>query len=100
MNWSKILTVLTTFYKIIKYLLLRKKGQAVFADIRLNHISIEIPPESENGIPEEIIIKDIRKINFNENNKTITFVNDLGTFTFNVEKIQSLSLSDVSLYSK
>ena len=92
----KIFSIISTIYKIINMFLKIKKGQANFADIPLDYIAIEAYTEPDNL--EEIMIRNVSKINFNENLKTATFINSLGTFTFNVDKIKSITLFDSLVY--
>ena len=96
MVWVKIFAVISELYKIIKYLIVRHKGQANFADIQLNYVSLETLTAPDKL--EEIIIRNIKKINFNEAKKTFNFVSDLGSFTFNISEIQSITLFDINVY--
>lgn len=93
---TKIIPILQQLYKLVLFLLKLRKGQVNFADIPLNYVSIETM-RNENE-KEELIIRDINKVNFNEKNKTVTLINDLGTFSFNVDKIKSITLFDNSVY--
>ena len=96
MAWAKILSIFSALYKIIIFLIKIKKGQANFADIHLDYVTIEayiIPDKLET-----ITIRNIKKVSFNETLKTVTFVNSLGTFIFNVDCIKSIRLFDSMTY--
>lgn len=93
---AKVIPIFQQIYKLVSFLIKMRKGQVNFADIPLNYVSIETMRNDDEK--EELIIRDIQKVNFNELNKTITLVNDLGTFSFNVDKIKSITLFDNSAY--
>ena len=94
--WLKILPILQTAYQIIKLFITQKKGQVNLADMPLDYVSIEAFTTPEKL--EEIIVRNVKKVNFNETEKTVTFVNDLGTFKFNVANIKSMTLFDSQTY--
>ncbi len=96
--WTKILPILQAIYQIIKFFITQKKGQANLADISLDYVLIETMYDPEKI--EEFMIRNINKINFNESEKTVTLVNDLGTFKFNVANIKSITLFDSNVYPK
>ena len=92
--WAKIITVICS---IITYLIDLKKGQANFAETCLDYICIEFI--NDEGKKEELIIRNIKKVNFNEKEKSITFANDIGSFGFNLDNISSITWFDSSQYA-
>jgi len=96
MAWDKILYILVYIYKAIKLFIVRRKGQVNLADMSLDYVSIEAFTSPDKL--EELIIRNVKKVNFNEAQKTATFVNDLGSFTFNVDIIKSMTLFDSQTY--
>lgn len=98
MYLTKIFSIIIYLFKIINLFITRKKGQVNFANIPLDYVIIEAQTD-QNQI-DKIIIRNINKVNFNEIYKTVTFVNNLGTFTFNVDTIQSMTLFDSVIYKQ
>jgi len=86
---DKILAVIFCLYKMVVYFITLKKGQVTLANIGMNHAIIHTI-NNKSGL----VLDNVDKANFNEKNKTITFVNNLGTFTFNLDTITSLHIFD------
>jgi len=98
MVWTKVLTILKYIYEVVKFFINSKKGQTNFCGIRL--INAKVNFYNTNNTIEEITIKNINKISFDEREKTVTLISDLGMFSFNIEKIQCLEFKDVNVLTQ
>ena len=83
MEWAKLFTIL---YNFIILLIKLRRGKANFAKINLDY-------------KEKIVLKDIRQISFNEVKQSVSLINDIGKFVFNLSDVKSITFFNSQEYT-